>query len=395
MKEASCSAVKVGSDSESRAVVFIEANPFASRLHVLGPMLRGAVASGQDVFLCAPHRVDGADLRDFKEGVPSQVLFRDIRTKTPVAAGSRVTSSLLVRLLFEARKALRRYKTRTLILTAIDDYFGALPWLAVLIRCLFPRTRLIIVRYRVADLLPAGKWSFRQIQKRLVLALLDRIIRPETGIFDERVRREAGLHVFPDPWTGPFGSMTRSTARERLGWPDDIDIVLLVGGQDERKGFDVAVSALKKLRSERDNLHVALVGRVASPLLTELEDLATTYGDSFIHVSDYISDEDLATYFAASSLVLLPYHAAFTSTSGVLVRAAASSTPVVASDHGLVGWRTRRHSLGETFSYPDAFGLCSAMGKILEAGFDPSEGLQFSNACTEDKLSVAVEKLLA
>lgn len=381
--------------SVQRATVFIEANPFASRLHVLAPMLKGAVSSGQAVFLCAPDRVGGVDLEDFREGLPRQVIFKEVKTVTPRTPGSRVTFFLLLRLVTTAWKVLRRYKSRTLVLTAIDDYFAAMPLLAVLIRCLFPDTRLVVMRYRVADLLPVPRLAMRQFQKRLVLGLLEKIIGHETGIFDERVPEGERLHVFPDPWSGPFGSITRSEARRRLGWPDHAEVVLLVGGQDERKGFGVAVPALKELRGERPGLRVALIGKVAAPLLPDLDDLKSCYEESFIHVSEYISDEDLAVYFAASSLVLLPYHTAFTSTSGVLVRAAASSTPVVASDHGLVGWRTRQHSLGTTFVYPDASGLCSSIVETLDTCFDPSAGLQFSASCTEEKLSSAFEKMLA
>lgn len=380
--------------SGRRAVVFIEANPFASRLHVLGPMVEGATASGQDVFVCGPTRAPGTDFSAFEKGLPKGIGYSAVMTSTPVSPGARVTSALLLRLLMAARDLLRPYELRTVVLTAIDDYFGMLPWLSFALRLIFPRTRIIVMRYRVADLMPAEAVLVRQRQKRLLLQLLEKVARPETVIFDERVPGAPRLHVLPDPWTGPFGSISRYAARKHLAWPDEVEIVLLVGGQDERKGFDVAVTALMKLHCERASVRVALVGRVAPQLLPQLHELARSFGDSFIHVTEYISDEDLSVYFAASSVVLLPYHTAFTSTSGVLVRAAASSTPVVASGHGLVGWRTRHHSLGSTFVYPDVAGLCSAIVNTLDSAFDPSRGLQFANACTEEMLSLSVRDLL-
>jgi len=357
-------------------------------------MVKGAAASGQHIFICGPTRAAGTDFSEFEKGLPEGIGYSAVRTGSPLSARARVTSVLLFRLLLAARDLLRQYEGRTLVLTAIDDYFSTLPWLSFALRLLFPRTRIIVMRYRVADLMPSETTSVRQLQKRLLLQMLDKVARPETAIFDERVPREPRLHILPDPWTGPFGSISRSVARKHLAWPDEVETVLLVGGQDERKGFDVAVAALKKLHSKRANVCVTLVGKVASQLVPQLLDLAESFGDSFIHVSEYISDEDLSAFFSASSVVLLPYHTAFTSTSGVLVRAAASSTPVVASEHGLVGWRTRQHSLGSTFVYPDAAGLCSAIVNTLDSTFDPSCGLQFADACTEDMLSLSIEDLL-
>ncbi|MFJ6346471.1 glycosyltransferase [Pseudarthrobacter oxydans] len=292
-----------------------------------------------------------------------------------------------------AKELLAGHEKPTLVFTAVDDYFGKLPWLSLVVRWLFPRTRIIVIRYRVADLIPSKSISLRQMQKKILLRILDKLVHPETAMFDERVPLQPNLHVLPDPWSGPFGNSSRKDARRHLDWADEVETILLVGGQDERKGFDVAVTALKRLHTERA-VRVVLVGRVSRHLQAQLEQLVQTFGDSFTHVSEYISDEDLAIYFAASSVVLLPYHTAFTSTSGVLVRAAASSTPVVASEHGLVGWRTREHSLGMTFVYPDAKGLCRAIVEVLDSSFDPSGGLEFANACSERMLALSLEGLL-
>ncbi|WP_427006382.1 glycosyltransferase family 4 protein [Pseudarthrobacter sp. H2] len=375
-------------------VVFIEANPFASRLHVLGPMAAGAASPDRDVWIVGPERPPGTDFAVFTEGLYAGVSFVSIAADSAETGKTSITPSLLIRLLKEARRILLRCERRTLVLSAIDDYFSALPWISVVVRIFFPRTRIIVVRYRVADLLPIEDIKPVQLVKRVVISMLEMLTGAESAIFDERVAESTKLHVLPDPWTGPFGATSRAESRLALGWSHNSDVILLVGGQDERKGFNVAVPALVLLRARRPNLRVALVGRVDPSMRRYLQEIVGTFGQDFLHISDYLSDEDMARYFAAASAVLLPYHTDFTSTSGVLVRAAASSTPVVSSNHGLVGWRTRHHSLGETFGYPDHTELASKIAAVLEKPFSSMQALIFAQGSTEMMLSEAFESIL-
>lgn len=378
----------------SKGTVFLEANPFASRLHVLGPMIEGAVEAGHDVYALAPERETGTDFVQFQRELPSCVTYVNVRVQRRPLSTPRITLFALVLLLGRTRSCLRNHGERTLVLTAIDDYFLMLPIVALLIRVILPGVRVIVLRYRVTDLVGQHDEKKRQMLKGGILGTLDILVGPDTAIFDERVPLNAKRHLLPDPWTGPFGSISRSEARQVLEWKPGGEDVLLVGFQDERKGFDVAVEALKRLHASRPNLRVTLVGKVSPALQPYFEDLANDYRGSLKHVSNYVSDEELSLYFAASTVVLLPYHTAFTSTSGVLVRAAASATPVVASDHGLVGWRTIAHSLGKTFTYPNYEDLCQSLADVLDSSFDASRALDFARGCTSSMLSRSMKDLL-
>lgn len=377
---------------ELHGVVFIEANPFASRLHVLEPMVNGADASR--VWIVGPARATGPDVDTFIRNLGHHATYLPIQVGSDQSAESRITARLLMRLLIEARRLLRPYGRRTLVLTAIDDYFLALPWISIALRVLFPNTRIVAIRYRVADLLSDEKLNLTQRLKTAFIKVLQILVSPENAIFDERVGSAPSLHVLPDPWTGPFGELTRMEARRRLNWAEGDEVVLLIGGQDERKGFDVAVSALLLLKDQRPDVRIVLVGRVVPPLQKGLDDLVRTFGDGFVHIPQYLSDEEISIYFSAASTVLLPYHTAFTSTSGVLVRAAASSTPVVASDHGLVGWRTTIHSLGRTFRYPNHQELSSKIVATLEHKFDPTKAQAFARGSTQRALSQAFGRII-
>jgi len=375
------------------AVTFLEANPFASRLHVLESLVEG-VPEDAAVAVVVPARGPGADLDTFVASLANRRPSVSVTFVGKETRRYRITLSLLVRLLLNCLKTLRRHDRGALVLTAVDDYFTHLPFLALLIRVLFPRTKIIIFRYRVADLTVGGLSDVRQRLKSFCLKALERFVGPETVIFDERVQLIDRHHVIPDPWSGPFGTLTRAEARQLLGWHDEEDVVLLVGRQDERKGFDVAVGALASLNTQRPNTRVVLIGGVATSMQGGLTELARSYGKRLSHIVDYLSDEDISVYFTAASCVLLPYNLAFTSTSGVLVRAAASSTPVVASDHGLVGWRTEMYRLGRTFSYPRQVDLVRAVVEVLDHPFDPSGARAFAQSSTKQAVALAFRSVL-
>jgi glycosyltransferase involved in cell wall biosynthesis len=378
---------------EIGGIVFLEANPWASRLHLLGPMISGAVDAGHAVHSVLPERRSGVDLTQLRSELADSVCLLEVRVQRGPLETPTITALSLLRLLAAGRRILRNHRNQTLVLTAIDDYFSLLPLVALFIRALLPRTRVIVVRYRVDDLVSSGGFNRRQALKRLVLWVLEKLVHPETAVFDERVPPGPKLHLLPDPWTGPFGSVSRSEARMMLALAPEAKFVLMVGRQDERKGFAVAVDALKQLRRTRPDVEVILVGKVSQNLQSRLLELKADFGKSFRHVSSYLSDEEIALYFAASNAILLPYHTAFTSTSGVLVRAAASATPVVASRHGLVGWRTTNHSLGQTFTYPDYQDLCSSLADVLETPFNPGPALEFARQSTATMLSRAVKNI--
>lgn len=380
--------------SEIRGTVFLEANPWASRLHLLAPMISGALDAGQAVHAVLPQRKSGVDLTQLRAELPERVSLVEIRVERRPLEESRVTLMSLLRLLNAGRHILQNYRNQSLVLTAIDDYFSLIPLVALFIRALLPRTRVIVVRYRVDDLVGSAAPKLRQALKRSVLWVLEKLVHPETAVFDERVPEGPKHHLLPDPWTGPFGSVSRISARRVLALAPEAEVVLLVGRQDERKGFGVAVAALNQLRNARPDLQVILVGKVSPSFKPHLRDLEDNFGKHFSHVSSYLSDEEIALYFAASNAILLPYHTAFTSTSGVLVRAAASATPVVASGHGLVGWRTNKHSLGKTFTYPDYEDLCLSIGEVLDTPFDPAHALAFARRSTSIMMSRAIKNIL-
>lgn len=373
-------------------VVFIEAVPFASRLHVLAPLVLGAHLSGVRVEVRTFTRAAGEDLDAFAAELPLDVrvdFSQAASLKSPRAkAGTRALLKLL------ELGPLGPGETRLVVLTAVDDYPPSLIFLAFRLR-LMRATRVLFIRYRVDDYPQVSpRPSLRQLAKRVYFGGAARIARSEVALFDERVPPRKGRHLLPDPWTGAFGEQSRSQARRELGWPGAAPTVLLVGYQDDRKGFSRAVRVLVRAADAERRLHVHIVGRVAPEFSADLALLREKFGARLTHVEEYVSDQRMATTMSAADLILLPYSEAFTSTSGVLVRAAASRTPVLSTAHGLVGWRVLAYRLGRTFPVSQEELAPGLLVEMLRAEHDPARGEQYAASATAGKLSEAFRRVV-
>ncbi|WP_323960946.1 glycosyltransferase [Arthrobacter sp. JZ12] len=381
-------------DTGESTVIFFEANPFASRLHVLQPLVAGASETCAHASVLMPRRESGPDLEDFVQNVPSGARIQWVDVSRIPRLHAKVSTRTLLRMLV----ALRRIAggKPTIVLTSPDDYVPHLWWIAIALRVLTGRSSLAMVRYRVADLHPGRPGNLRAAVKRGYFKLVQGILRAHLIVLDERIPTGPRIDRIPDPWVGPFGGTNREESRTRLGWSQSAKVVALVGRQDDRKGFDVAAKALLSEPGlfNLSELSIVVVGAIDEQFKAWNESLIRQFGERYSQVTEFISDEELALVFSASNVVLLPYHTQFTSSSGVLVRAAASGTPVVASDHGLVGWRVRAYHLGRTFPYPDAVSLGKAILEVLQSEHDESEGLRYAERSTEEATSRAFAAII-
>ena len=128
-------------------------------------------------------------------------------------------------------------------------------------------------------------------------------------------------------------------ARKKLNLPPDRQIILFFGGIRPNKGLDVLIKALKIIKSRNHRILLVIAGGLLgrfnfdsySDMIRKagLSDYVRTY-------IDFIPEEDVDYFFAASNLVVLPY-LKFEAQSGVLLRAYAHKKPVVASNVGAMG----------------------------------------------------------
>jgi glycosyltransferase involved in cell wall biosynthesis len=132
--------------------------------------------------------------------------------------------------------------------------------------------------------------------------------------------------------TGGHGT-DRQQARRRLGLGADDEVALFFGYIREYKGLDVLFEAWQSVREERPAGRLVVAGdpvRLSAARRQELESWATRLG--VIHRFEYIPFSDVAGYFAAADVLVMPYRSI--SQSGVLYLALSLGVPVVGTRVG-------------------------------------------------------------
>ena len=156
-------------------------------------------------------------------------------------------------------------------------------------------------------------------------------------------------------------------AQKKLNLPSDCQIILFFGGIRPNKGLYILLKALEIVKS--CNRRVLLV--IAGGLLGRFN--FESYSD-IIRKSDlseqvqtfiqFIPEEEVDYFFAASDLVVLPY-LKFEAQSGVLLRAYAHKKPVVVSDVGAIGELVSSDKVGLAVEPGNSEALAEAVTSVL------------------------------
>jgi glycosyltransferase involved in cell wall biosynthesis len=175
-------------------------------------------------------------------------------------------------------------------------------------------------------------------------------------VMDERVYAKPAIHkkynlaFLPEPWEGEFGKISKNDSRNMVGLPKDEFLFLLIGKQNKRKGLVELLKAIKYDLSILNKSKFLIYGRIEDEIKTEVATLMKELPkDKVILNETFIDENELAYYYNGCDCILLPYAKSFQFTSGVLTRATASKVPVIASDHGVIGYRVKTNKLGFTY----------------------------------------------
>jgi glycosyltransferase involved in cell wall biosynthesis len=131
--------------------------------------------------------------------------------------------------------------------------------------------------------------------------------------------------------------------RKSLGVSDETVVLGIVGRLHQRKGFDVLLPALSRVKNRRDILLVA-VGPDEAGYQKKLEDTINkeNMADKVVFTSELVGEELLAAY-AGMDLLVVPSHGE--SFGNVVVEAMAQGTPALVSDQvGLKYWVASRQA---------------------------------------------------
>lgn len=182
------------------------------------------------------------------------------------------------------------------------------------------------------------------------------------------------VRLMPDGVETP-PTVTAAEARQRLGLPIEGRYVGCVGAIDHRKGAHLLVDAFRTARRAPGD-RLLLAGPASAALREHVRRHAqhlVEAGD-LITIDRYLSDEELMLAIAAIDVVGAVYPLPYLSSS-IVIRAAAASRPVLASDQGWSGWIVPQFDLGWTCNAGSGPALAHALERALaDAGqFIPSE----------------------
>jgi glycosyltransferase involved in cell wall biosynthesis len=386
-------------------IVLLESNPFASRLHVLAPLLQSARRVADEVVMIHPHRVVDQHWEEWAAANGAFTRIVPVPTQARMLYGDAVGSDRFLALLRAAASEIDG--ETTLVITALDDVMREFLVGFHHFRQLARKARkTFVVKYRVEDVFGRPK-TLRGWVAKFTTLLATSPPRTRLITFDERLAGHSEVVVVPDPWNGDFGAVSQQEARREMQIAADVPMVGLIGRQDRRKGFPIAVEALVRIAESGKPVGALLLGAVPAVHEPDLARLRRILGPRLIHEPSFVPDVDLPKFFAACDVIWLPYDTSFTASSGVLARAAASGVPVIASDHGLVAHRVKSNRLGWVFPAADSEQLADITSSAvwrsgtggandLETGsFDLTTAQGWARRCTAGAMVDDVVKIFA
>jgi D-inositol-3-phosphate glycosyltransferase len=123
-------------------------------------------------------------------------------------------------------------------------------------------------------------------------------------------------------------------ARWMLNLPPDVPVILFFGYIRKYKGLDILLRAVPKLLEHLPELRVIVAGEFYSNEAEYLS-LIATLGipeRNLLLATDYIPNDEVAKYFSAANVVVLPYRSA--TQSGIVPIAYQFDRPVIVTDVG-------------------------------------------------------------
>ena len=144
--------------------------------------------------------------------------------------------------------------------------------------------------------------------------------------------RAESVTVCAHPIYGMFAGkgVPAHEARQALGLPEDVPVLLFFGIVRPYKGLKCLIEALGLLRKRGRRLHLVVAGEFwegKGPYMALLAEQGLS--ECVTIVDRYIPNEEVAVYFSTCDVVMLPYQQ--TTQSGVLALAQGFDKPVIAS----------------------------------------------------------------
>jgi glycosyltransferase involved in cell wall biosynthesis len=149
-------------------------------------------------------------------------------------------------------------------------------------------------------------------------------------------------------------------------------IFLLFGSIGERKGIYKLLEALSYLSAEIcQQLCILIVGQAGDTeqgsIQLQVSKVCQSKPVQIITHFEFISELEVQTYFQLADVILALYQR-HVGMSGILLLAAASSTPVLSTNYGLMGELVKRYQLGLSIDSTQPNSIAEGLAQIIESG---------------------------
>jgi glycosyltransferase involved in cell wall biosynthesis len=206
--------------------------------------------------------------------------------------------------------------------------------------CIMFKIRKRPVVFTVHNILSHEKNPFYELCSRILFKFCDHFIvhskANRASLIEHFNINEESISQIPH---GPLAfnsgkEMSREDARKRLGICMEAKVILFFGAIRPYKGLDIALEAFAMVIKEVPDARLLIAGRLwetwdkYQKIIDE--NGLSKHVDTHLH---YINTDEVAAFFNASDLVILPY-LEFDSQSGVGAAAMAFNKPMIVSDTG-------------------------------------------------------------
>lgn len=167
----------------------------------------------------------------------------------------------------------------------------------------------------------------------------------------------------------PNQDITKLEARDRIGLAEHDRVVLYFGLIRPYKGVDVLLNAVKHLK-DIQNLKILIVGEIYSGSTSIREQISRLPSGIVRLVDQYISNDEVSTWFRAADIVALPYLSA--TQSGVVPIAYSCDRPVIVTKVGGLPEVVMDKESGYIVEPRDSLGLAHCIRKHFIDNGNPS-----------------------
>jgi len=183
--------------------------------------------------------------------------------------------------------------------------------------------------------------------------------------------------------------LTQKEARKKLDIPEEKNVILFFGSIKRYKGLEYLIESFREVRGQTNDALLLIVGKVGGDeeetiyytnLLTQLQEF-----HDIKCVNKYIPFDEVALYFAASNLVVLPYLKTYQS--GILLLSYAAGRPVIVTETGGLSETVENGKSGFIVPSKDAKSLAQALVRMIENPAQTREMGRYGNILADTKYS--------